>query len=118
MLVRFNDQDEFVADLARDPHAVARNLVRTTVNRQLVMEGTLTRVSIVGSAKVRSSSGSGYDPSGYDVVEYEEAAGDLWGNDAHDDDVRARAEAMATALEEKLRIAGFVVGHGRYEEER
>lgn len=115
-LVRFSDQDEFVAELARDPFAVARKLVRTTISRYPVLNGALTRVVVVGSAKVVSSAQGGHPD--YDVVEYQEYIGDLWGNPKVDDEITARAKNRVETLEQKLRDEGFEIASGRYELEQ
>lgn len=114
MLVKFNDQDEFLAELERDPHAVTRKLVRVTTARYPVMDGALTRLAVYGTAKVYSTAIGGSED--YDLVEYVELAGDLWGG-PKDEEVVERANELVFALRGKLELAGFVVGEGRYETE-
>lgn len=115
MLVRFNDQDEFVAELARDTSVVARRLVRATTMTYPIMDGALTRMAVVGTAKVLSQS-VGTDGEHYDLVEYTEIAGDLWGH-GKDQEVIDRGNRLVTELSRKLTDAGFVVAAGRYENE-
>jgi hypothetical protein len=114
MLVRFSDPDEFVAELARDPHAVARKLVRVTSSRYPVMNAAVTRLTVVAGAKVLSQT-VGADGEGHDLVELTAFVGDLWGQEANDNPVLEKAQALMEDLEAKLTVHGFTTAAGRYE---
>lgn len=53
MNVRFTDLNEFVDELANDPHAVTRKLVRVTQAARLT-NLNLTALSVIATAKVIS----------------------------------------------------------------
>jgi hypothetical protein len=113
-LVRFTDLNEFVDELARDPHAVTRKLVRVTQSGTRTSLN-LTAVSVVGTAKVISDTAVLPD---YDVVRLDIHVGELWGLGHNDDDVRERSHALITQLTAKLEELGFRVAAGVYEEAR
>lgn len=110
MLVRFGHPDEFVDELAREPDAVARKLVRVTQHAYPTMQGTITALDVVATAKVASGDVD------FDLVIYRHRVGDLWGI-PKDDEVRELANAHLEELQRKLTDAGFVVAGGVYEPE-
>jgi hypothetical protein len=114
VIVRFWDPAEFVDELARDPHAVARKLVRVTQKARPTQLG-LTSVSVVASAKVISEAAGA--PS-YDVVRLERHVGELWGHGSQDEAVRTRSAELVAEIEGRVEDAdcGFVVAAGEYDE--
>lgn len=117
MIVRFTEPDEFVDELAREPAAVARKIVRVTQKARPTQLG-LTQVTVCASAKVLNTAFLVVDQANYDLVKLERYVGDLWGQRGADDEVRERAQALVADVTRRAVAAGFVVAAGEYVEDK
>lgn len=110
MIVRFSDSQEFIAELERDPHAVARKIVRVTKRGRPGPAGVTTSISVIATAKVASG-------SDYDLLRLEIPVGELWGIEGQDRRVQNRADDLVRLIEAGLDDSPFVVCAGLYEVE-
>jgi hypothetical protein len=114
VIVHFSHPAEFVDELARDPHAVARKVVRVT-QKAIPTKLGLTAVVVIATAKVLSEA-LGSD-GGYDLVRLERFVGELWGHPSADEAVRSRAAELVGEVEARIAEADcdFVLAGGEYE---
>lgn len=113
MRVRFTEIDEYVAELERDAGGVANQRVRLTMTVTPTQLG-LQRLEVIAGAKVLSAVPGHED---FDLVEFRRYCGDLWGQVAADEQVRAKAAGIVDELRARLDELGFVVAGGIYLEE-
>ena len=101
-MIRFNKIDEFIEEMRKEE--VADNIVRLTTMRESKPPTPITRLSIVGTAKVRD-----------EIVRLDRHCGDLWGIDTVDDKVKAKADEMMEVLRGILEEQGFEIRAGIFE---
>src|SRR2546423_9396700 len=99
MKVQFHSVEEFLEEITLRGDEVAGRSVRTTTVRRPAFEGALTQLSIMATAKVLSRAYNS-ESDDYDLVEYVEYVGDLWGH-AKDDEVAKKAKDALSELEDK-----------------
>lgn len=106
--VLYTSPKEFVADLERDKAEglIERNLVRLTKVGRPRMGGTITSVTVQAAAIVDRR-----------VLRITIYCGDLWGNQAEDDKVQAKAREAEVSLRDELEAAGLEIRNGLFEED-
>lgn len=104
-MVRFNQVEEFLEELAKDKDHIERGIVRlTNLYRPSRQVPSIQHLSVVATMRV-----------GRDIIRLEVYCGDLWHLD-RDQPVLDRAKALHTTLEEGCARLGLEVRAGVLEE--
>lgn len=102
MQVRFNDVEEFLAELEHDRERIDRGIVRVTKTLTQTAQLPIQQLAVVATARV-----------GDTVVRLERYCGDLWGKEfPQDAETHERAEKVMRKLEDACRGMGLEVRAG------